>query len=387
MRNSQQIKSLVSKKKTGMHSCGSNLMLSVGKKRNTWYARVQNGKSRKDVLIGQYPAMPLADARAKVAELVDKIQHSKNCEPAQKATLSDMYYRLERKLPASTVKTTSGLFKTYISPSLGEREITSITASEIYDLIDEINKKGFKTPAENSVKLIKRIYRFAGKLQITDKNPAVFFDKTDTGNHTSKRRRTLSMNELEVVFSCLRKHKSFFSRQLYLAFAIKTALTLRVHELINMRKDHIDFSNGWWITPGYLRTKTKFIHALIPLEPEVIEWIKEIIDDWSGDSPYVFRNRRNIKRNMSGDTLSRLVREMFENSEFPPDLKVFVPHDLRRTGRTYMSKKGIDYEVAEACLGHKKKGVDDVYNLDDHFDERRAAQRLYLDKITPFINE
>jgi hypothetical protein len=34
-------------------------------------------------------------------------------------------------------------------------------------------------------------------------------------------------------------------------------------------------------------------------------------------------------------------------------------------------------EVAEACLGHKKKGIESTYNMYEYLDEKRAALRQW----------
>jgi integrase len=65
---------------------------------------------------------------------------------------------------------------------------------------------------------------------------------------------------------------------------------------------------------------------------------------------------------------SKLVPALQQNSGV-----TFRLHDLRRTARTLMSRLGIDDAVAEAAIGHKKKGLDALYNFDGMWDRRVAA--------------
>src|SRR5262249_10493864 len=51
----------------------------------------------------------------------------------------------------------------------------------------------------------------------------------------------------------------------------------------------------------------------------------------------------------------------------------FRLHDLRRTSRTLLSRIGISYEVAEAILGHRAKGVAPVYDRYDREPEKGIA--------------
>lgn len=54
-----------------------------------------------------------------------------------------------------------------------------------------------------------------------------------------------------------------------------------------------------------------------------------------------------------------------------------LPHstvyDFRRTARTLLAALGVEPHVAERCLNHKLKGVEDVYKRHDCFEERRRA--------------
>lgn len=50
------------------------------------------------------------------------------------------------------------------------------------------------------------------------------------------------------------------------------------------------------------------------------------------------------------------------------------PHDLRRTVRTSLSRLGCPTDIAEAILGHSKKGIEGTYNL--HKYENECAEWL-----------
>ena len=65
------------------------------------------------------------------------------------------------------------------------------------------------------------------------------------------------------------------------------------------------------------------------------------------------------------------------------DMPDWNPHDLRRTVRTGLSRLGCPAEVAEAVLGHSKKGIQGTYDL--HTYEKECAEWLqkwadHLDK-------
>jgi integrase len=57
----------------------------------------------------------------------------------------------------------------------------------------------------------------------------------------------------------------------------------------------------------------------------------------------------------------------------------FTPHDLRRTCRTLMSRLGVDHDIAELAIGHKRTGLDRLYNFDQ-------AWQLRCDGFTKVSN-
>jgi integrase len=47
-------------------------------------------------------------------------------------------------------------------------------------------------------------------------------------------------------------------------------------------------------------------------------------------------------------------------------------HDLRRTGRSLMSRAKVDADHAERCMGHVIGGVKETYDRYEYLDEKRA---------------
>jgi integrase len=55
----------------------------------------------------------------------------------------------------------------------------------------------------------------------------------------------------------------------------------------------------------------------------------------------------------------------------------FVVHDFRRCVRSGLGRLGVPAVVAELCLGHKQKGILDVYDRYSYLDEKRDALRQW----------
>lgn len=58
-------------------------------------------------------------------------------------------------------------------------------------------------------------------------------------------------------------------------------------------------------------------------------------------------------------------------------IEAFVPHDLRRTGRTTLGRLGVSPFIGERVINHSKDVLEETYDLWDYFDEKcDALERL-----------
>jgi integrase len=72
-------------------------------------------------------------------------------------------------------------------------------------------------------------------------------------------------------------------------------------------------------------------------------------------------------------TLKAMARKRGEHAPRTVKLEPFVNHDIRRTVRTRLSALKIPYEIAEAVIGHAKKGLARVYDQHAYEEEIRDA--------------
>ena len=69
------------------------------------------------------------------------------------------------------------------------------------------------------------------------------------------------------------------------------------------------------------------------------------------------------------------------------ELVPFTLHDLRRTTRTRLSELRIPADIAEAAIGHAKRGLERVYNQHEFKDEIRTALQAWADRLRSIVGE
>jgi integrase len=147
----------------------------------------------------------------------------------------------------------------------------------------------------------------------------------------------------------------------------------------------------WIIAAGRFKSE---VQHLVPLSDAVVTLLKEMPRFKSGD--YLFtsggrRTGRGVAGGAKGNLDARMERTLKamarRRGEDPGRVKLtpFVIHDVRRTMRTRLTKLKVLTEVAEAVIGHGKRGLDRHYNLYDYADEKRDALERWAAHVRSIV--
>jgi len=384
------------------HPIGSGLYLVVrGSATPYWMLRYTSNGKRKEMTLGQYPNISLADAKAEAA--IKKREVSLGADPLiarkqikdQPIKLVDDLFEdwfendLSKRLKHPGIP--KRIYTKDIKPVIGELPIAEVKAVQIRTIIQGISDAR-PTVANDALMYMKQMFRHGFKLDLLTHNPATAFTVSDAGGVEKSRDRHLNIDEIKQVFSVFKQNIAKFNRDNYLACALLITLAVRKSELCCAKWEEFELDNALWHLPEG-RSKTGAA-ITIPLPQQIIEWLNELKIRACG-SDYVFPARRTSKKpHMGDDTLNRAISSMFgheagrkvQPTNLMGDIKPFSPHDLRRTFRSLTYPLGIQEHVAERCLNHKLKGMEGVYDRYDYLDERLAAHTKIADYLESIIN-
>jgi len=385
----KEIQSKVNKNLVGRYADGGGLYFVVPKSGSAyWMLRYTSNRKRKEMTLGKYSDLSLKDARfeasAKMKQLregVDPLLAKRRAGQENIQTVDqlfdDWYSTLVSRLKHPEIP--RRIYRNDIAPHIGEYKLHQVSARDIRSVIDTIKNSGRMAIANDALGYCKQLFNHAIKLDLVGLNPASAFTFKDAGGLEKSRERALSEAELRHFLLVARANNRSFSRDNYLACLLLVCLGVRKSELCEARWEEFSLEEGVWRLPA-VRSKTN-VGFDIPLDPTVVEWLKELLVRSVG-SEYVFPSRRaGGKPHMGADTLNRAISKLFGHEagkkKQPPnlmgDIEHFTVHDLRRTCRTLLAQLGTPGHVAERCLNHKLKGVEGIYNKHDYFEERREA--------------
>jgi integrase len=168
-------------------------------------------------------------------------------------------------------------------------------------------------------------------------------------------------------------------------------LTLqRRAEVSAMQWPELDDSGATWIIPAE-RYKTRLDHG-VPLSANARGVVGEKPGPRRGrdgrpikQGLYVFSNTNGHEPftgySKAKAELDRKIAELRVKAGRPP-MESWVLHDLRRTGRSLLSRAGVPTDIAERVLGHVIPGVRGTYDRYGYLDEKRDA----LEKLATLID-
>lgn len=354
----------------------------------------ENGKQqvhRRDIRLGSYPEISLAEARTKaqIRNGLDPIQQKhEKLEALRIQKLRDRTFRECAQIAIANksrelknqkhIAQWSTILKTYIYPILSDRMVGTITKVDIAKVLEPIWAEKNQT-AKRLRGRIETIFDYAKAMEYFEgDNPAEWKGNLEPilGNlkQISRPHPSLPYDQVAEFVQHLRQKDGISSKAL--EFAILTAC--RAGEIFGAKWQEIDFETKVWIIPKE-RMEVEKEHR-VPLSEPAIELLKLIQADAQSQC-YIFSAPRGVGM-LSDMSLTALIKRMHEqklkeNGIGYIDLKqnrVITIHGFRSTFRDWSADK-TDYprEVCEHVLAHKLPDEVEAAYLRGAYLEKRKA--------------
>lgn len=368
--------------------------LSSGKRKSRW------------ITIGKYPEWSIRKARREYDLLYEQVYaygrdlvEKRNIEKSTNSTnptVSDFietyleYCRLKEK---ASVNEEERVFNLDIKPIIGDFLLKDVTPSEIDKIQSRILKRATKTPnasksgkvaVKNSLAYTRQLFNFAKNKGLIETNPV---SKVASLGTSGSRSRVLSLVEIWKFWNKLEAAGIPPVTASALKFILATMQ--RSIEVRNMRYSSIKASENVWQMEMH-ETKNKTMHR-VPLNQHALDIIEDV-SNFTGASTYVFGATRSLspptarKRDLNPMGKTALPQAIRKKRK-ALDIDDFCPHDLRRTGATWITAVGLPKLYARLMLNHSDGDRDvtgEVYiQYSYDFEKQRAAKvwEFILDQI------
>lgn len=345
----------------------------------SWILRYRSGGRYRELTIGNYPDIGLAEARKIARE--KRAEIDRGGDPAadkRRATaLAFQDWTVRTLIEDYRAKVLIGLGnstqRSYgrnlirIESRIGSLLVSQITSLDVVALIENVGA----TWSESNMLLCtaKMLFRHAAGKRLIPANPCTGIELNALlGKRPPIRRRLmLTKDELRLLMAADMRVENLLAVKLLLGTAVRS------DELIKAKWEQLDFNGGVWNVPS---SKTG-PGIQIPLTAQTKAWFTEL-KPLSAGSDFVLPARaERRKKRFGGDasinpnTIGAAIEFWF--TEHTPNVRRFTPHDLRSTAKSHMRALGIPRDITEMCLNHKLPGVEGIYDVHTYFEERKAA--------------
>jgi integrase len=355
--------------------------------------RVTDTGSKSLVLITRYPgsrhptarslgtvgAISLAEARDTAREWLSQIR--KGIDPQAKeaerrgetfSAIAASY--LERKAKDHRSKgQIEAILARLVFPTFGARPIDAITRNDIVRLLDKIEDENGPSMADRTLAHISRVMDWHATRSDNFRSPIV---KGMKRAGAQDRSRVLDDEELRAVWSACLAYEHPFGPML--RFILLTAT--RRNEALYAKRSEI-VGAEWTIPAERYKTKIDMVVPLSKAAQEVLQAPTLLMGNRPGsgnDDGFIFS--ANGQQAIGGHSRHKQALDAASG------VTGWTVHDLRRTGRSLMSRAGVASDHAERCLGHVIGGVRGVYDRHEYLEEKRLAFEALASLVERIVN-
>ena len=367
----------------GRYSDGDGLHLFITKKgRKSWVQRITVDGRRRDIGLGGYPTVSLAQARKRATDNRETIGNGKDPVAEKRRpempTFGQAAYAVHEvnKPRWRNGSHTSAWIQTlerHAFPKIGKKKIDTISRTDVLAVLTPI----WSTKPETARRVRQRmrtIFRWAMANELIEANPAgeAIDGALPSMPKVKAHLRALPYQEVGPALRTVNASQSSLASKHCLMFLVFTAG--RSGEARGATWDEIDPTGATWTIPGS-RMKAGVEHR-VPLSDQALDVLAlaHQLEDGSG---LCFPSPLRPGRMLSDMTLTNVLRKSGLADRG-------TVHGFRTSFKTWtMEQTDAPWAVGEAALAHQLGGsVEQAYARSDLFDRRRVLMQQWADYLT-----
>lgn len=277
---------------------------------------------------------------------------------------------------------------------LGHLPAASVTRRQIIDMILDIVHRGANVQAGSVLRELTAAYDYSiGLGMFSDDfcNPGLLakagLRQARVRLTPEKGRRVLSDRELSAVLRWLPGSGFSTTQKNVLRFTLWTGC--RTGEVCDAEWADIDLDQAVW----HLRESKNGAERYVQLPTQAVQFLRNLklttafypFPSTRTKTPIQQKSLSETKWRLKSHPDSQIGRTYKPHQLWLDGMEDWSPHDLRRTVRTGLSRLQCPSEVAEAILGHSRKGIEGTYDLHGYEKESRIWLQKWADHLDTLV--
>ena len=361
------LKALKPKASSYLKSDGDGLNIKVYPNgRMQWILRKSSQGKATQIVLGEYPAMSLKQAREQAATEAAKFIDAR-CYASPKTSMTFLelfneWLATKGNLRANTILLYEQVCQ-YLEP-FHPRTLETIAPIEVKQFADTLSKTSPSIVAR-VINVIASVEIYANALGLIEVPKLQFVSKTlkpYKGDHN----RSIHYEQLPKVFEVASAVKS--RRKDYYCYLLLLGMLtlLRTHEMQLLKRDWINQDEGVIYLPDSVM-KAKRPHTV-----PICKQLNFILDN--------FGKFDLIASRCEDDTdLALRFSTVFKLMHLTP---IMTPHGMRSLARTWFADQDFNFAAAEMCLAHRvENATQQAYQRSDYLKQRRVIMQAWGDYV------
>ena len=352
----------------------------------SWRLDYTFGGKRRTVVLGHYPELSLADARARREESRQRLENGaeplslsarrdRNLDRSKsdsfEAIAREWFAEFSRNWAPSHSTKVMGRLERCVFPWIGESPIAEVKPPDLLRLLRRIIDGGSLDTAHRARQICSQIFRYAAATGRAEHDPAALLKGAIPPVRQSHFAAITDPREVGPLMQTIEGYRGSPVTRAALQMAALTFV--RPGELRGALWAEVDLPQAEWRIHGE-RMKMRQSH-IVPLSRQAVAVLEDL---WplTRDSAFVFPSERARDRCMSENTvLAGLRRLGYTKQEM-------TGHGFRAMASTILNEKSWSRDAIERQLAHSDRdSVRAAYHRGQHLDERRRMMQWWADYL------
>lgn len=359
-----------------------------------WRLNYRFGGKDKTLSIGQYPEVPLAearrkrvDARAQIAAGIDPGEAKKAAKRTQRLNAENSFEAIAREWHAKYASSWSDGHGARILrrlevdafPWIGGKPMATLTPPEVLDILRRVEKRGALETAHRLHANVGQVCRYAVATGRAERDVTADLRGALPPVQQEHMAAITDPRKVTELLRAIDGYQGTFP--VWCALRLAPLLFQRPGELRNAQWIDIDLDTGTWEIPSERMKRTKSGKAnggahIVPLSAQAISILREL-HPLTGNGRLLFPSVRTKDRPMSDNTVNGALRRLGYDGD------TMTGHGFRAMARTILDEVlGVPAEIIEAQLAHTvKDSLGRAYNRTAHLPQRREMMQKWADYL------
>ena len=256
------------------------------------------------------------------------------------------YLEVERNYSNNTIKSYKNDLKEFFDYS--EKNLKDLKNRDIRLFIEylyDIDRK--RTTINRKISVLRTYFKFLRREELLDENP---MEEILSAKNNKKLPDFLTINEINDLINSIGEENLLDLRNKTI-LELLYATGLRVEELVNLKKNDINFGNKYLKVTGKGNKERS-----VPITDIALKKLNKYLKRRKYENERIFLSKNGNP--LSQRDIRRILKKLIKKMALDKNI---TPHTIRHSFATHLLERGADLRLVQELLGHSSISTTQIY--------------------------